>query len=144
MKRPLIGTTLACLLSATAGPGLAQDSVQATDFIELFAKLGGSYPGFRKAHARGLCASGSFAPAGDSRFQRAALLSNGERPVTLRFSVGGPNPESDERVPGTRGVGIRIGICIAISAAEGIVDGGIILCASSHGNHQEQTEHKQN
>lgn len=108
MKRPLINAGLACLLSATAGPGLAQDSVQANDFIELFEKLGGSYPGFRKAHARGLCASGSFAPAGDSRFQRAALLNNGERPVTLRFSVGGPNPESDERVPGTRGVGIRI------------------------------------
>jgi catalase len=96
------------VLTIAAPVALAQASVQANDFIELFEKLGGSHPGFRSAHARGLCASGTFSPAANTPFQRAPLLSSGERPVTLRFSVGGANPDSDERTPGTRGVGVRI------------------------------------
>ncbi len=109
MKHPFTAAGLACLTLTLAGPGaLAQGSVQANDLLELFEKLGGSYPGFRKAHARGLCASGTFTPATSPHFPQAALLANGELPVVLRFSVGGTNPESDERAPGTRGAGIRI------------------------------------
>ncbi len=109
MKQPLVTLGLGTLVLTMAAPfALAQSNVQASDFIEIFEKLGGSHPGFRKAHARGLCAKGTFTPAADTPFRQAALLSNGERPVTLRFSVGGTNPDSDERAPGTRGVGIRI------------------------------------
>lgn len=87
---------------------LAQTNIQANDIVELFEKLGGKHPGFRKAHARGVCASGSFTPANSEYFSQAALLSNGDLPVTMRFSVGGANPDSDERKPGTRGAGIQI------------------------------------
>lgn len=94
----------------------AQDSakkpVQANDLVEIFEKLGGKHPGFRKAHARGLCASGIFTPSTDQamqeHFKNASLLSNGELPVSMRFSLGGANPNADERAPGTRGAGMKI------------------------------------
>jgi catalase len=82
--------------------------VQAIDLVEMFEKLGGKHPGFRKAHAKGMCAAGTFVPASNKHFTDAALLSNGELPVTIRFSVGGASPSSDEKVPGTRGMGIQI------------------------------------
>jgi catalase len=63
--------------------------VQAIDLVEMFEKLGGKHPGFRKAHAKGMCAAGTFVPASNKHFTDAALLSNGELPVTIRFSVGG-------------------------------------------------------
>jgi catalase len=104
----------ACVAGAIAFVPLqgvfAQTKVQANDFVELFEKLGGKHPGFRVAHARGVCASGRFSPAGSEHFSQAQLLANGDLPVMLRFSVGGANPQSDERAPGTRGVGIQIAL----------------------------------
>ncbi|MFB0912364.1 MAG: catalase, partial [Glaciecola sp.] len=58
--------------------------------------------------AKGMCASGTFVPAPNKHFEGAALLANGELPVSMRFSLGGANPNSDERAPGTRGLGMQI------------------------------------
>lgn len=102
----LSSVLLAC--GAVAQPPAAP--VQANDFINLFETLNGQQPGFRKAHARGVCALGQFIPAQSKHFAGAALLNNGERPVTLRFSVGGGNPQADERKPGARGTGMRISL----------------------------------
>jgi catalase len=55
-----------------------------------------------------MCASGSFLPAPNKHFQGSVLLSNGELPVSMRFSLGGSNPISDEKAPGTRGMGMQI------------------------------------
>lgn len=86
--------------------------VQANDLVEIFEKLGGKHAGFRKAHAKGLCAAGVFAPSQDpltlKHFDNADLLTNGELPVSMRFSLGGANPNADERAPGTRGAGMQI------------------------------------
>lgn len=85
------------------------ESVTANDFIELFGKLSGSYPGFRKAHARGTCAVGTFTPSKDApQFADSALFASGELPAVMRFSLGGANPNADERAPGVRGLGIQI------------------------------------
>lgn len=99
----------ATLLSTLTAPALAADKpVQANDFINLFEKLSGKQPGMRKAHARGLCASGSFTPAETDTFAGAPLLTTSELPVVMRFSIGGGNPAADERAPGTRGMGMQI------------------------------------
>jgi catalase len=82
--------------------------VQATDLVDIFEKLGGKHPGFRKAHAKGVCAAGTFEPSTSEHFKGAALLENGTLPVSMRFSLGGANPNSDERVKGTRGLGMQI------------------------------------
>lgn len=86
----------------------AQQKVQATDLINIFEKISGNHPGFRKAHARGLCVAASFAPNQSEYFAGAKLLNNGELEVNMRFSLGGGNPNSDERTPGTRGMGMQI------------------------------------
>ncbi|ALS97148.1 catalase [Lacimicrobium alkaliphilum] len=102
------GVTAALLSTLTAPVLAATNPVQAVDFINLFEKLSGKQPGIRKAHARGLCATGTFTPEQNAHFPGAALLSGGELPVVMRFSVGGGNPEADERAPGARGMGMQI------------------------------------
>jgi catalase len=113
MKHTLIALSIAaCLLivgvTASSNALASDKEVQATDLVDIFTKLGGSHPGFRKAHAKGMCASGTFVPAPNKHFEGAALLANGELPVSMRFSLGGANPNSDERAPGTRGLGMQI------------------------------------
>lgn len=109
MKRVLTTTASALLIGCICAPAaLAEQKVQANDIVELFEKLNGKQPGHRKVHARGLCATGTFTPNTAKAFSSAALLSNGELPVTVRFSVGSGNPKADERAPGTRGMGMKI------------------------------------
>jgi catalase len=113
MKHNLITSGItACFLitgAAITSNVMANDKpVQAIDLVNMFEKLGGKHPGFRKAHAKGVCASGMFVPSPNKHFIDAALLSSGELPVTMRFSVGGAYPSSDEKAPGTRGMGMQI------------------------------------
>ncbi|GAB3029085.1 catalase family peroxidase [Bowmanella dokdonensis] len=110
-KYGILGVCLLGLIPATSG--LAQERIQAQDMVALFEKLSGPQPGHRKAHARGLCATGTFAPvklATGEPFAGAALLSSGGLPVLMRFSIGGGNPDADERMPGTRGLGLQIAL----------------------------------
>tara|TARA_R110000737_G_scaffold8048_6_gene23550 strand:+ start:29966 stop:30961 length:996 start_codon:yes stop_codon:yes gene_type:complete len=113
MKHNLNTSSIAIFLlmsgaSATFSAVANDKKIQATDLVEMFEKLGGKYPGYRKAHAKGLCASGTFVPTPNTHFKGAALLSNGELPVSIRFSLGGSNPNTDEKAAGTRGMGIQI------------------------------------
>ncbi|MFT4940642.1 MAG: catalase [Paraglaciecola sp.] len=107
MKRTIISALLASSIAAVSAT-LAAAEIQATDMVDIFEKLGGKHAGYRKAHARGLCATGTFTPASSEQFAGSKLLAGGDLPVMLRFSVGGADPGSDERVPGTRGAGVRI------------------------------------
>lgn len=91
--------------ASTAPP----ENVTAAQFIDIFEKLGGSYPGFRKAHAKGVCAKAEFTPTKDSKyFGKSDLFSQPTLPADVRFSIGSANPSSDERVPGVRGMGVQI------------------------------------
>jgi catalase len=113
MKPTLIAASLATLFllsgTITSTSTVASDKpVQAIDLIELFEKLSGKHPGFRKAHAKGMCAIGTFFPSPNEHFKDAALLNNGDLPVNMRFSLGGGNPIADEKVAGTRGVAMQI------------------------------------
>ncbi|UAK26262.1 catalase family peroxidase [Sphingomonas nostoxanthinifaciens] len=66
------------------GGGLA-DALQAAN--------GKVYPGFRRAHAKGLCVSGRFEANGaGAALSRASLFPAGSVPVIGRFSTGGGNP----------------------------------------------------
>ncbi|WP_100642777.1 catalase family peroxidase [Alteromonas facilis] len=108
-KTALISSILFTMTLSAPVHAEKPESVSASDLIELFEKLGGKHPGIRKAHASGVCAVGRFEPNAESGpFAKAALLSNGTLPVTLRFSLGGGNPSADERAPGTRGMGMQL------------------------------------
>ncbi|WP_417664973.1 catalase [Pseudidiomarina sp.] len=82
-------------------------SATAQDFIAVFKELNGEHPGVRKGHARGVCAAGIFTPTDEAQKRFASpLFDNVSLPVTIRFSMGGGNPEADER-KGPRGIGIQ-------------------------------------
>lgn len=54
---------------------------------------GGSKPGYRRAHAKGLCFTGSFTANGaGSALSGASIFRSGRYPVIGRFSVAGGNP----------------------------------------------------
>ncbi len=92
---------------AQANPYAAPQSASATDFIEVFAKLNGKTPGYRKGHARGVCAAGEFVPSAAARQRFATpLFAVDKAPLIMRFSMGGGNPNADER-RGARGLGIQ-------------------------------------
>ena len=113
MKSPVLLTALATVSLGISPHTLAQsapDTVQASDLVNLFETLSGPQPGHRKAHARGVCASGRLVPSQSEAFAGAPILSSAELPVSLRFSIGGGNPQADERVPGTRGMGMRVAL----------------------------------
>ena len=54
---------------------------------------GGAHPGYRRAHAKGLCLSGAFdANGAGTALTTASILKRGHYPVIGRFSVAGGNP----------------------------------------------------
>ena len=54
---------------------------------------GRPYPGFRRAHARGVCVAGWFEPTPDAaRLSRARVFSQARTPAIGRLSIGGADP----------------------------------------------------
>jgi catalase len=70
------------------------DPVQLVDAI---GKAGGTYPGHRAAHAKGISLTGTFTPSPEaSSLTKAAQFAGDPVRVTVRFSNGGANPESND------------------------------------------------
>ena len=66
------------------GPGAIVDALEAHD---------GVHPGFRRAHAKGLCIGGSFLSNGNgSLLSKAGIFARIDSPVIGRFSTGGGQP----------------------------------------------------
>lgn len=66
------------------GPTAVVDALEAHD---------GRHPGFRRAHAKGLCIEGSFAGNGNGAFlSKAGIFAKSDSPVIGRFSTGGGQP----------------------------------------------------
>ena len=89
----------------------AQEKSMPEQIADVMVQLsGGIHPGFRFTHAKGLVLTGSFMPAPSARsVSRAAHLTGGKVPVTVRFSDGTGNPEASDANPATspRGMAIR-------------------------------------
>ena len=63
----------------------------------------GSHPGFRKNHAKGTCATGSFEGLPEATsYSRSALFSGATIPVVARFSIGGGDPNAPDAGKGPR------------------------------------------
>ena len=66
------------------GPDAIIDALEAHD---------GRHPGFRRAHAKGLCIEGSFRSNGNGTLlSRAGIFARSDSPVIGRFSTGGGQP----------------------------------------------------
>jgi catalase len=69
----------------------------ATELVDAIGKAAGSFPGHRAAHAKGVVLAGTFTPAeGASALTRAGQFAGDPSRVTVRFSNGGANPDSND------------------------------------------------
>ncbi|WBO24063.1 catalase family peroxidase [Sphingomonas abietis] len=85
-----------------SGSGVA-DSLQTAN--------GKIYPGFRRAHAKGLCVSGHFDANGAGvALSRAALFPAGSVPVIGRFSTGGGDPSASDGRNVFHALGLRFAL----------------------------------
>ena len=75
----------------------------------LEAAGGGAHPGFRRAHAKGICIAGSFVASPAARtLSRAAVFAGGSVPVTGRFAEATPDPFAKDATVGVRSMALRL------------------------------------
>ncbi|WP_276002525.1 catalase family peroxidase [Mycobacterium interjectum] len=76
-------------------------------FADRFEQVAGRHDGFRRNHAKGLAATGSFASNGaGAAICRAAVFRVGTVPLVGRFSLGGGVPDQADKPDTVRGLGL--------------------------------------
>lgn len=91
----LIGAIVLILIAgfAWAAGWIGGQRISGGDVTAALDYNGGSHPGYRRAHAKGLCFAGTFAANGaGAQLSLASAFRSGSYPVIGRFSVGGGNP----------------------------------------------------
>src|SRR5215212_714542 len=83
--------------------------VDPVELVDAIGKAGGTYPGHRAAHAKGVVLAGRFTPsAAASRLTRASHFAGEAVRATVRLSNGGANPHSnDAEVRDGRGMAVK-------------------------------------
>jgi catalase len=94
---------------AYAGGWLRPDVLTPSGFADRFERVYGRHDGFRRNHAKGLSATGSFASTGaGAAICRAAVFQSGSVPVVGRFSLGGGLPDQPDKPDTVRGLGLLL------------------------------------
>jgi catalase len=91
----LIGAVVLLLVSAFAWAAgwIGPRRISGGDVTRALDDNGGKHPGYRRAHAKGLCFSGAFEANGaGTALSSARTFQSGSYPVIGRFSLGGGNP----------------------------------------------------
>ena len=101
----------AVLLSGVAAATLslgvsAQEEVTSQEIIDALEKRNGTFEGYRRAHAKGMCGSGSFVGAGTDLSSAGVFGKGTSTPVTFRFSDAGGNPFINDKQEGVRAMGL--------------------------------------
>lgn len=92
---------------AYAGGWLRPDTLTPPRFADRFEHVYGQHDGFRRNHAKGLSATGSFASNGaGAAICRAEVFRPGNVPVIGRFSLGGGLPDQADKPDTVRGLGL--------------------------------------
>jgi catalase len=77
-------------------------------FVDQFQKVNGTYSGFRRNHAKGVCVRGFFDSNGQgTRLSKAVVFQSGRVPVIGRFSLGGGDPHAGDSLNNVRGLGLQ-------------------------------------
>lgn len=104
---PVCATVVACLLPGTA---LAQTPAAASSgnadpqaIVDALFKLGGNQKGARASGAKGICAKGAFTPSSEAPSLSKARHFTKTVPMTIRFSMGGGNPNISDKTKTNRG-----------------------------------------
>src|SRR3954447_19694789 len=67
------------------------------ELVDAIGKAGGSYPGHRAAHAKGVVLTGTFTPSADAKsVTKAAHFAGDPVRTTVRFLNGGANPDGND------------------------------------------------
>jgi catalase len=94
---------------AYAGGWLRPDALTPSRFADRFEHIYGRHDGFRRNHAKGLSATGTFASTGAAAaICRAAVFQPGSVPVIGRFSLGGGLPDQPDKPDTVRGLGLLL------------------------------------
>jgi catalase len=92
---------------AYAGGWLGPDALTPSRFADRFEHVYGRHDGFRRNHAKGLSATGTFASTGAAAaICRAAVFQPGNVPLVGRFSLGGGLPDQADKPDTVRGLGL--------------------------------------
>ncbi len=92
---------------AYAGGWLRPDALTPPRFADRFEHVFGRHEGFRRNHAKGLSATGSFASTGaGAAICRAAVFQPGSVALIGRFSLGGGLPDQSDKPDTVRGLGL--------------------------------------
>lgn len=92
---------------AYAGGWLRPDALTPPRFADRFEHVYGRHDGFRRNHAKGLSAVGTFASTGaGAAICRAAVFRPGSVPVIGRFSLSGGLPDQADAPATVRGLGL--------------------------------------
>ncbi|CDO86236.1 catalase family peroxidase [Mycobacterium triplex] len=92
---------------AYAGGWLRPDDLTPPRFADRFEHVFGRHDGFRRNHAKGLSATGSFSSTGaGAAICRATVFRAGNTPVIGRFSLGGGLPDQSDKPDTVRGLGL--------------------------------------
>lgn len=108
---PLHPKALACLcffgVAAAIGPADAQE-VSPIAVVDTMEKIFGVHPGFRRNHAKGVCAQGAFTATRDAAgLSRSPLFSGRPVPVIARFSLAGGRPATPDTARSPRGMALK-------------------------------------
>ena len=77
--------------------------------IDALNQTFGKHAGARASHAKGVCASGEFTPdVGVGTFVTTRLFSSSAIQATVRFSIGGGNPNVSDKSRTVRGMSVRL------------------------------------
>ena len=92
---------------AYAGGWLRPDTLTPSRFTDRFESVYGRHDGFRRNHAKGLSATGTFTSTGaGAAICKAAVFKQGSIPVIGRFSLGGGLPDQTDKSDTVRGLGL--------------------------------------
>jgi len=80
-------------------------------FVDEFQRVNGTYSGFRRNHAKGVCVRGFFDSNGQgTRLSKAVVFQSGRVPVIGRFSIGGGDPYAGDALGDVRGLGLEFSL----------------------------------
>lgn len=93
---------------AYAGGWLRPDTLTPSQFADRFEQIAGRHDGFRRNHAKGLAATGTFAGSGAAaEICHAAVFAEGTAPVVARFSLSGGVPDQADKPATVRGLAVQ-------------------------------------
>jgi catalase len=116
LRRPVQAVAIAVVLAIAAGAfvyvggWLTPNRLSSARFVDrLEASAGGAHPGFRRAHAKGICIAGTFKASPEARsWSKAAVFDGNAIPVTGRLAEATPDPLAGDATQEVRSMALRM------------------------------------